>query len=109
MAGLSLLSLATLPLVLIVAIFLIRQLPSGFASLGVWLSQMRRSTNIEQPSRSEGTPTMSPAWRSPDGRRIASGSGDKTIKVWDAATGEETLTLRGHANVVTSAPSAQTA
>ena len=33
---------------------------------------------------------------SPDGRRIVSGSGDKTVKVWDAATGQETLTLRGH-------------
>ena len=33
---------------------------------------------------------------SPDGRRIVSGGGDKTLKVWDAATGQETLTLKGH-------------
>ncbi|HEX4562256.1 MAG TPA: serine/threonine-protein kinase, partial [Gemmatimonadales bacterium] len=33
---------------------------------------------------------------SPDGRRIASASMDKTVKVWDAATGQEVLTLRGH-------------
>ena len=26
---------------------------------------------------------------SPDGKHIASGSRDKTVKVWDAATGEE--------------------
>ena len=26
---------------------------------------------------------------SPDGKHIASGSYDKTVKVWDAATGEE--------------------
>ena len=26
---------------------------------------------------------------SPDGKHIASGSCDKTVKVWDAATGEE--------------------
>ena len=33
---------------------------------------------------------------SPDGKRIVSGSGDKTLKVWDAQTGKETLTLKGH-------------
>ena len=38
---------------------------------------------------------------SPDGRRIVSGSGD-TLKVWDATSGQETLTLKGHAHSVTS-------
>src|SRR5262249_21996735 len=37
---------------------------------------------------------------SPDGRHIASASSDRTIKVWDAATGQEALTLSGHAGVV---------
>ena len=32
---------------------------------------------------------------SPDGRRIVSGSRDSTVKVWDAATGQEMLTLKG--------------
>ena len=33
---------------------------------------------------------------SPDGKRLASASADETVKVWDAATGQETLTLKGH-------------
>ena len=33
---------------------------------------------------------------SPDGKRIVSGSVDKTLKVWDAQTGQEMLTLKGH-------------
>jgi WD40 repeat protein len=33
---------------------------------------------------------------SPDGKRIVSGSSDNTLKVWDAQTGQETLTLKGH-------------
>ena len=33
---------------------------------------------------------------SPDGRRIVTGSQDHTAKVWDAASGQELLTLIGH-------------
>jgi WD40 repeat protein len=41
---------------------------------------------------------------SPDGKRIVSGGGELLkpgeIKVWDAQTGQETLTLKGHSNNV---------
>src|SRR5688572_9451793 len=39
---------------------------------------------------------------SPDGGRIVTGSGDRTAKVWDAATGKELLTLRGHSAAIES-------
>ena len=39
------------------------------------------------------------AW-SPDGQRLLSGSGDNTLKVWDAHSGQCLLTLQGHANSV---------
>ena len=39
---------------------------------------------------------------SPDGKRIASGSADKTLRLWDASTGEELHTLKGHTSGVSS-------
>jgi WD40 repeat protein/serine/threonine protein kinase len=37
---------------------------------------------------------------SPDGKRLASASYDKTVKVWDAQTGQELFNLQGHTDGV---------
>jgi WD40 repeat protein len=39
---------------------------------------------------------------SPDGKRLLSGSADKTLRLWDATTGELLQTLAGHADQVLS-------
>jgi WD40 repeat protein len=39
---------------------------------------------------------------SPDGKQVASGSDDSTVRLWDAATGAPLQTLEGHSNWVRS-------
>ncbi|MBM3983750.1 MAG: hypothetical protein FJ304_26480 [Planctomycetes bacterium] len=51
--------------------------------------------NSKQSLLGHKSEVNSVSW-SPDGKRILTGSGDNTAKVWDAAKGQEVLTLKGH-------------
>lgn len=65
-----------------------RQSASGLVS-GMVLYIYRRHTGS----------VRSVAW-SPDGTRIASGSDDKTVQVWNAANGDNSFAYSGHASTV---------
>ena len=49
--------------------------------------------------RGHSAPVWSVSW-SPDGKRIASASSDKTVQVWDATSGGDLYTYTGHADSV---------
>src|SRR2546425_231490 len=92
---------------------------AGLAVVGGGLTWLVSSRKFPLPSVPGLTPTPTPiplgtllytyqghsglvaamAW-SPDGRRIASGSFDSTVQVWDAADGAHVFTYRGHSNLV---------
>lgn len=46
------------------------------------------------------TSFVGPVAISPDGKTLASGSCDRTVKLWDVATGQERATLQGHTKSV---------
>ena len=69
------------------------------ATLKVWSAEIG---GTELLSLKGHTGSLTSVAFSADGKRIVSGSYDKTVKVWDADKGTETLTLKGHTQPVSS-------
>ncbi len=70
---------------------------AGVAGGGLlWLERSQQSTAL-YTYRGHSKAVRAVAW-SPNGKRIASGSGDKTVQVWDAINGGHVYIYRGHSN-----------
>jgi WD40 repeat protein/serine/threonine protein kinase len=62
---------------------------------GVRVLDLDTGREVAPPLKGHSGNTGYPAF-SPDGRRLATSGIDGTVKIWDLATGQETLTLKGH-------------
>ena len=78
---------------------------AGFSTVAGWVvvcvTFVSHLLGGEEPITLKGhTAGVTSVAFNPDGKRLASASGDQTVKVWDATNGQETLTLKGHTNQV---------
>lgn len=79
-----------------------RPLPMILALAGLVAFLAADSVRAQQPpiTLAGHKNAASAAGFTPDGKLIVTGSFDKTLKIWDAATGAELRTLEGHAGQV---------
>ncbi len=72
-------------------------LPFFLLLSGLAFSQSKKLTTVVQRGHGEAVKAVA---ISPDGNYVATGSRDKTIKLWDRATGLEVKSFLGHAHTV---------
>ena len=63
------------------------------------LGQEKQEARHHPPARAIPGQCLNVAF-SPDGRRLATGGEENTVKIWDVQTGQELQTLRGHSGDV---------
>jgi WD40 repeat protein len=65
----------------------------------VWILDAASRSQLGRPLEGHTNAIAAVAF-SPDGKRLATASFDKTAKVWDVSSGEEWLTLTGHTDAL---------
>ncbi|MDE0315487.1 MAG: hypothetical protein OXM61_11330, partial [Candidatus Poribacteria bacterium] len=69
------------------------------SSIGVWIYDAQTGEELVYTGHIAWVSSVA---FSPDGKMLASGNGDRTIRLWDVATREEKRILKGHTGTVNS-------
>ena len=72
------------------------------SAIGIWIYDVRPGKEKELDLFTERTGEVNALAFSPDGAVIASGGSDRTVRLWDAVTGQQVGTFMRHTDTITS-------